>query len=208
MQHFTQLIPRISKTQAKALVAGLGLGVLLFGLIRFMTLPTDVTHYHANFGVFINGKRMEFTAPQHYEEVASCSATEKPQGRVHMHDNIGHVVHVHEKLMTWSNFFSIIGLSLTDKSFFDGQQAYIDGQDGRLKFVLNGKPVLSLANEVIQSEDRLLITFGAADQQEAERQFAAIKADAAEYNKLSDPSACRGPEKDTVWTRLRKSFWF
>lgn len=207
MKQLLRLVPRIEQKQALFVLIGIALGILLFGLIRFVAQPAP-THYHANFAVFINGQRQEFKGAQYYEEIASCSAEERPAGRVHMHDNVNHVVHVHEKLMTWGNFFTVLGLSLTDKAYFDGERAFVDGRQGNLRFVLNDKPVLTVANKVIESEDRLLISFGSEDSTQLQQQFAQIITDAGDYNRKQDPAACRGSQEGTVWNRLRKAVWF
>ena len=207
MKQFLTTIPHVSRQQAQWLLIGLGLGIVLFGLVRFMFLPTQEVHYHANFAVFINGERQQFTGPQYYQEVASCTTQATPQGRVHMHYNVSHIVHVHDKLVTWGNFFTVLGWSLHEKSLFDGIHTYTDDQEGHLRFMLNGKPVLSIANEVIQSEDRLLISFGNTDQKTLEQQYAQIESDAGEFNRKLDPAGCRGIQQTDIWSRLRVAFW-
>jgi len=190
------------------MLIGIGVGVLLFGLIRFMAQPDDTVHYHANFAVIINGQREEFKGAQYYEEIASCSSKETPQSRVHMHDTVSHIVHVHDRLVTWSNFFTVLGWSLSDRAIVAGNKAYVDGDGGNLRFVLNGKPVLSIANEVIKSEDRLLIDFGNEDAAQMTEAFEQVESDARLYNQRKDPSTCKGPEELSVWSRLQRAFWF
>ena len=208
MKQLSDFIPKLSKRQALGVLAGMVAGVLLFGLVRFVAQPETGVHYHANFGVFINGVRQEFKGAQYYQEVASCSSGANPQSQVHMHDNVGHVVHVHDNLMTWSNFFSILGWSLHERAVFDGGKVYVDGNGNELTFILNGKPVRSIANEVIGDEDRLLISYGAADEVALRQQYQQLEADAHEYNQRQDPSACKGPEDLGVWRRLQRAFWF
>jgi hypothetical protein len=208
MKQLAAFLPRVSRAQAAYILVGVLAGVLLMGLVRFALQPDNSVHYHANFAIFIQGQRQQFNGPQYYQEIASCSAAEHPSGRVHMHDNIDHVVHVHQPVTTWANFFSIIGWSLQDAVLSDGKQAYVDGNGGQLQFMLNGKPVLSLANEVITSEDRLLVSFGNENQTALTKQYEQIEADANQYNQRKDPSACKGPEELSVWMRLRRAFWF
>jgi hypothetical protein len=207
MKQFLTTIPRVSKQQVQWLLIGLALGIVLFGLVRFVFLPTQEVHYHANFAVFINGERQQFNGPQYYQEIASCTTHDTPQSRVHMHDNVSHIVHVHDKLVTWGNLFTVLGWSLHEKSLFDGTHVYTDGQESHLRFMLNGRPVLSIANEVIQSEDRLLVSFGSADQKTLEQQYAQIESDAGEFNRKLDPASCRGLQQADVWNRLRAAFW-
>ena len=132
MKQFKGFVPKLDRRAALYIIVGVVAGILLFGLVRFVGQPDDSVHYHANFGVYIQGERRTFEGTQYYQEIASCSAKENPQGRVHMHDNIGHVVHVHADLVTWSNFFSILGWSLNEKVLFDGKTVYQDGKGGEL----------------------------------------------------------------------------
>lgn len=208
MKNLQEFIPRITKRQLLAGLISAIAGVLLFGLVRFLFQPDMHIHYHANFAVFINGQRQEFKGPQFYQEIASCNDSANPQGRVHMHDNIGHVVHVHDKLVTWGNFFNILGWSLSDRALFDGTKSYVDGQDNELHFMLNGKPAISIANEVIGNEDRLLVSYGNETPEQLQQQFSALENDAHEYNLRKDPSACKGPEELSSWTRLQRAYWY
>jgi hypothetical protein len=208
MKQLQQILARVeSKIVLLCLGAALG-GIILFGLIRFVFVPDTTVHYHANFAVFINGQREQFKGDQYYQEISACSATDRPQSRAHMHDHVNHVIHVHAPLVTWANFFSVLGWSLQDTSLFDGKQAYVDGSGGRLHFILNGKPALSVANEVIKTEDRLLISFGNEDAPALNGQFNQVESDAKYYNEHKDPASCAGPEAPTVWQRLERAFWF
>lgn len=194
----------------KYIVVALGfvLGVVVFVGLRFALLPTDTVHYHANFAVFINGKREAFAGSQYYQEIASCNQNTTPQGRVHMHANINHVVHVHDGVQTWAQFFNNLGWSLGDTLLSDGTNVYQDQTGGKLSFILNGQPARSIANEVIRDKDRLLISFGNEDVSALQQQFSQVESDAARYDANKDPAACAGPEKTSWQDRLRRAAWF
>ncbi len=174
---------------------------MLFGatwlvLIRAVTLDTATTHYHGNFALYIDGEHEEFSEPTFYEEVSSCgSEANSPLTRAHMHDMIGDVVHVHDASSTWGNLFENLGLVLGNNVLYSRTNTYVDGNPGRLSFILNGKPVQSIANRAIQSEDRLLISYGSEDASELMQRFEAIDQSAAEYNQTADPSACSGSQE-------------
>lgn len=194
--------------QLRWLICGALCGVLLFGLVRFAWQPSDSVHYHASFAVFINGERILFKDQVYYQEIASCNTSATPQSLVHMHDQNNHIVHVHRDLMTWADFFAVLGWSLNDRMVFDGKKAYLDGQGGRLQFILNNRPTYSVANEVIKSEDRLLISFSNQDQKTLGEQYAQIPRDAGKFNATKDPAACRGPEDESLWRRIERALWF
>lgn len=187
---------------------GLLVGVVGLTAIRFALQPSHEVHYHANFAVFIHGQREQFKGFQYYQEEASCSAKDTPQSRVHMHDNNNHIVHVHDTRVTWADLFNNLGWVLGDHLVSDGIHAYQDGQGGKLSFVLNGKPTASIADEVIKSEDRLLISFGGEDQDGLNQQFKQIESDAHQFNEQKDPAACKGPEDTGLWPRLERALWF
>lgn len=191
-----------------SVLAGVAVGFLLIGFIRLVALDDHETHYHANFAVFIHGERVTFDGPQYYQEVSACDAHSSPLGRTHMHDKNDHLVHVHADTVTWSDFFTNLGWSLNNDMLYDGKTAHVDGQDGQLNFILNGKPTRSIANEVIGDQDRLLISFGAEDDVALQRQFSQVQSDAKQADQTADPATCQGPEHADGWTRLRQAFFF
>jgi hypothetical protein len=176
--------------------------------VRFVTTNHSETHYHANFAVYINGARQEFKGPQYYQEISACDEHASPQGRVHMHDENAGLIHVHDKVVTWADFFTNIGWSLNDSMLFDGKTAYVNGQGGALSFMLNGKPVRSLADEVIGDKDRLLISYGNDDAATLQKQYDSVPTDAKQADVTKDPATCQGPEQQDVWTQLRQAFLF
>lgn len=189
------------------LVGGLILGILAIGLVRFIGLPQPV-HYHANFAVFINDQREQFSGPQYYQEIAACDEHASPLGRVHMHDQNNHLIHVHDKVVTWSDLFTNLGWSLNDSMIYNGKTAYVDGQGGSLTFILNGRVTRSIADEIIGDQDRLLISYGSDSQAALSSQFSQVESDAKKADTTTDPSTCQGPETENVWARLRQALWF
>jgi len=199
---------KIDKKIIVALTIGLVLGVLWFIAARFVLYKSDKTHFHANFALYINGQRDEFKNFTFYEEVQSCASdvADNPKHRVHMHDNISNVVHVHEPGVMWSHFFTNLGYVLGDDLIKTDQGIFVAGQDGnKLTFILNGQEVTSIANRPIKSEDSLLINFGSDDQATLQQRYDAITKDAAEFNKRNDPSSCTGTKELTFTERLKKA---
>jgi hypothetical protein len=187
---------------------GFVLGIVIFIGLRFVFLPVDAVHYHANFAVFINGKREAFAGSQYYQEIASCNQNTTPQGRVHMHANINHIIHVHDGVQTWAQFFNNLGWSLGDTLLSDGSSVYQDQSGGKLSFILNGLPVRSIADEIIKDKDRLLISFSNNGTTDPQQEFSQVESDAAQYDASKDPAACAGPEKVSWQARLRRAAWF
>jgi hypothetical protein len=190
-----------------ALVSGFVLGALWLVAIRFATFKDTRVHHHANFAVYVNGQKDEFKSSTFYEETAACSADEiGPRTRVHLHDQKPGVVHVHDEGSTWGHLFANLGYSLGNETLQTDAGVFIDGQDdNKLTFYLNGRQVDSLANEVIESEDAVLINYGNDSEDTLKQRYDEIVKDAAEYNQKNDPSACTGTKPLTFGERLRKA---
>lgn len=189
------------------LIAAFVFGAFSAFWARFVLIEEDSTHYHANFALFVNGERDKFDNFTFYEEVAACNgdALNNPHTRVHMHDSINHVVHVHDRGATWGAFFANLGYTLGNKIIATNEGVYVDGQAGELNFRLNGEAISSIANTVISSEDVLLIDFGTSDKQTLDSHFNEIQQDASDYNNRTDPSACTGGKPETLLRRLRRT---
>src|SRR5687767_1251717 len=104
----------VSKRQLVRVLACFLVGMLWLLAIRFVLIAKIETHYHANFAVYVNGQREEFDNFSFYEEVQACGGDEinNPRTRVHMHDKVNHVVHVHDNAATWGHFFANLGYGL------------------------------------------------------------------------------------------------
>jgi hypothetical protein len=92
----------------------------------------------------------------------------------------------------WGHFFANLGYTLGDSLVKTDQGVFVDGQGGKLTFMLNGKEVNGVANTLIKSEDVLLINYGNDDKATLEQRYDSIEKDAGEYNKRNDPSSCSG----------------
>lgn len=195
-------------------LAGAAVGILGFGFLRLALLPpVEAVHYHANWAVWIEGERVDFSADGYMEDVAACSAAADgitgPQ-RVHLHNNDQDVVHVHHGGATWGHLLQNLGWGIgSDWVYTDGGALY--GPDGqrRLTFVLNGLLVPPAANRVIRPGDRMLISYGAEDADEIMGvQFASVLGNAPEFDGSFDPAGCQGNDGETFGARVRRAFWF
>jgi hypothetical protein len=177
---------------------GLVLGALVILVIRFATYELPHTHYHANFALYINGQREDFKATHYYEEIAACSihGTIQPAQRVHMHDEVNSVIHVHDDAVTWEQFFNNIGWTLGPNFIQNDQRTiYLEDDTNKLNIVLNGENLTELtniANQVIKDEDRLLISFGNISDTVLQEEYKSVPATAHHYDITPDPASCAG----------------
>lgn len=192
------------------LLLGLLIGVVGILLVRFVTYDPGTTHYHANFGVYINGEREQFKGQQYYQEVKICDLKgTSPQARTHMHDNKNSVVHVHDTAVTWGQFFENIGWMVGPDFIRTTDRLYVADDVNKLNIVLNGEDLTdltSISSQVIGNKDRLLLSYGPANPQTLDKQYQTIVADAASYNAKKDPAACGGDGVPTFSERLENLF--
>jgi hypothetical protein len=194
-----------------ALVMGIIVGAFALIAVRFITFKDTTVHYHANFALYVNGKRDEFKGPGFYEEIAACSTHDvnDVKARVHMHDENNHLIHVHANGVTWSEFFANLGYTFGNTVLTTGDGTFVDGQnDNHLTFTLNGNQEFDIANRVIKSEDVLLINYGNDSAAALKQRYDAIPRDAHEANTKADPSSCSGSHKLTFTERLKHSTGF
>lgn len=175
--------------------------------VRYYSLISNTTHYHATFAVFVNGQRQEFEEAGFYEEVVSCTlAEENPAARVHMHRPDNDIVHVHDDQVTWGNFFENIGFSISDRHLKTNSQLYVGRDSSPVVFWLNGQPVRSPANRVIENEDVLMVSYGTANEPALRQQYEATSNDeAAAANQQDDPGSCGGNVRD--WRHILRELF-
>lgn len=183
------------------------LGAVWLVLMRAVLIVPPSTHYHANFAVFIDGQRQAFDGFGYYQEVTACSQDEAadPRGRVHMHRPDNDVIHVHAEGATWGNFFENLGWTLGDKVLSDGVETYRAADGRTLRFRLNGVDEISVAGRVIQSGDRLLVSYGA--EADLAAQYGQIAASAERFNQSYDPGSCSSGESPGLLHRLKHALF-
>ena len=187
-----------------ALIIAALLGAVWFVMIRAVLIDANGPHYHANFALYINGEQEMFEEGIFYEEVAACGGSgDDPKARVHLHDFINDVVHVHDETATWGHFFEVLGFTLGNNVLYARAQTYVDGQGGDLSFILNGEKVQTIASKVIGDEDRLLVSYGSEGTDTLMDRFTQIADNAGEYNEQADPAACQGTKHIGYWDRIK-----
>jgi hypothetical protein len=200
-------LQRISKRKLLIIVIIIGylLGIGSFIGYRMATYKSTNVHYHANFALYINGQRDEFKSFTFYEEVQACvdHGVANPKSRTHMHNQDASLIHVHDGGVTWGHFFANLGYGLTDKAVQNDETVFTDADGKKLKFILNGKEVDTVANRVIASEDVLLINYGDEDTATLDQRFKTIPHNAHEFNGKYDPGGCSGNEQLTLAKRFK-----
>ena len=198
----------------KALWVGMALGAFGLGAARFVGVPPpEATHFHANWAIYVDGERLDLSDQRYMEEVSSCYTVDggvTPQSRIHMHEGNHDVVHIHDLGTTWGHLAGNLGIGLGEGYLIltDGTRIF-DGEDGHFTYILNGRALTSAHNELVASEDRLLISYGSESLDElGTERFDEVATTAGEYNTREDPATCTGSmEPLGVWDRLKAAFW-
>ena len=182
-------------------------GAFAVAFIRFILIDKHETHYHANFALYLNGKRDEFSSFTFYEEVTACSdeSHSSPKSRAHMHDKKNSIVHVHDDAVTWGHFFSNIGYVFSDTLIATQMGTYVKNDKKIFTFILNGEKVQNVADKVIGNDDKLLINYGDESIEVITEQYENISEEAHEYNEKTDPVSCSGGKIESFMDRLRRT---
>lgn len=202
----------LMKTQWFIGVAGLILGAAFILGIRLATYKVEAVHYHANFGLYLNGKQEEFKGIQYYTEVEMCTLDTaiQPTQRAHMHDNINNVVHVEDHAVTWGQFFTNLGWTVgTDFVVSPDGTLYKEGDANKLHIMLNDQDITGyggIQNRVIKDKDRMLVSFGDINDATLAKEYATVPTTAGKYDTTKDPASCSGNHQTTMHDRLTHMF--
>lgn len=156
-------------------------------------------HFHANFALYANGERFDFSWDEYMEDVSACTLSEKlyPEDRAHLHENNPDTIHVHDEWVSWGHFFANINVAFWDDFItLDNWEL----QEWELTFILNWETVLNPYNELINSKDRLLIAYNTDNPEEL---FETVSSNAGEYNAKYDPGSCGGTNENWILAVLR-----
>lgn len=195
------------------LAVGFVAGFLWLAALRFFLVKSPETHYHANFAVYINGEREMFEEFTYYEEVAACTSdySDNPKGRTHMHDQVNDVIHVHDKRVTYGNFFQNIGWNIGSNYIATIDKLYQNNGKNKVTYILNGERERDITNRIIGNMDRLLVVYGDASDEQLQEWFDGVADTAKEVNSYQDPASCsglNGAGYDSLGNRLKRAtFW-
>ncbi len=156
----------------------------------------NTPHYHANFWLFIEWERRDFSDDLYMEDVFACKvwAKKSPQDRVHLHENNGETIHVHHDWVTWWHFFANIWYNFSQNYLEDREKNfYQNNEQYRLVFFINWQKIENPFNTQINSEDVLLIVYWKESDEEILTNYdTQISRNAWEYNTKPDPASCSG----------------
>ena len=158
-------------------------------------------HFHANFAMYIDGERVDFSLDRYSQDVAGCKVGEKiyAKDRAHLHENNPDTIHIHDDGVTWWHFFANNNILFNEnKLIMDDGKIYVNNEKNELRFILNGDPVKDPFNILINSKDRLLVNYGEESEDDLVLgKFQDVSTNAEEYNGKYDPWTCSGTNENS-----------
>lgn len=168
-------------------------------------------HYHANFMMYIDWKRVDFSLNKYSEDIWKCKTESQisPKDRVHLHENNQDTIHVHHEWVAWWHFFSNNNYLFSDSYLItDSWLIYKNDNNHKLSFILNWKNIKNPFNKTIQSEDRLLINYWNETEDELIKRFSEVSHNAWDYNKKYDPGTCSGTNENSILFLIKELLHF
>ncbi len=160
----------------------------------------EAFHIHADFALFLRGERFDFAKPE-FMSIEPCTPEETnlipsayahlgEEGlgsAVHLHGNVGHIIHVHRPGITYKDFFNSL-----DMEFEKGLLVNRNGKETKdnatntFRYFINDQEVENLTDIEIQSLDRTLITYGPQNRSASsiDRELEALTDEACIYSGL------------------------
>ena len=115
----------------------------------------DQVHVHSDFLVIVDGEQIDFTADK-YQTTSEQELAED----IHLHDNVGHVIHRHADDVTLGEFFDSFGYTLTNDCFTQSDSLENCSDENELLVFVNDERIDNPSEYINQEEDRILIYYG------------------------------------------------
>lgn len=173
------------KKQNIAVIAVITLAVVGIAIYYVPSLltkksPPAAFHEHANFAVYIDGVRYNFSQTKYIP-------TEKQEVGlkqfVHMHDMNGGVIHLHEPGIILGMFFDSIGMQLNATCLsLDNGTSYCTSANESLKMYANGFQSNAFDQLPLHDLDRILISYGGHSDPAVQSQVDSVPSDACIYS--------------------------
>ena len=138
-------------------------------------------HAHADFMVYINGKKLDFNSPIYDER--------DPRIHLHIRNKYGDsVIHVEAEGVKLGDFFTSLGMRLKENCFRTRSVNFCNDGNRTLKMYVNGVKNDDFGNYEIKDIDRILITFGNESDEEIRKQMDSVtKVSCISSNKCVTP---------------------
>lgn len=151
-----------------AVVSLLATAAVVFGNAA-KRIPAVPHYHHADFAVFIDGQRLDFSQPQYTDpETCATGIFLLNDEQTYLQEG-GLVIHAHQVGATYEDFFASVGISFDGRTFTDGMgNVYEEDAEKEFRVFLNEKEVDSVHDLLIEDLDGLLISYALRGRSESE----------------------------------------
>lgn len=156
------------------------------------TTPTLV-HQHSNLAIVVSGKTVDLSAPKH-----QSTKEQERAAAVHLHGNVGTVVHTHRAGVTLNDFLQSLGMELTATCLtLDAKQQDCNGDGTTVKLYVNGVASDQFGMYIFRDLDRILISYGPEGKDALQQQLDAVPDTACIYSETC-PERGQPPTEECV----------
>jgi hypothetical protein len=149
----------------------------------------DPNHTHADFAIWMDGQRMDFSASELMSGLSTDETThdedsERHDPYLHLHDGIGHVIHRHKPGLSVGDFFASIQIGIAGNCY-TSFEPLADGEicgEHPFRMFINGKEVPLSLSYAFDDLDQILFT-NTVDDAETMQQVKQLTDDACLYSK-------------------------
>lgn len=156
----------------------------------------DPNHTHADFAIYLEGEKLDFSDTKYMSGLSTDETTHDEEGEhkhpyFHLHDRIGHVIHQHKPDLTFGEFLSSLGFTMTAQCLTLDTNVMVCPDGGkRWQMFVNRSTGLTAGGEerpfdpgfTFKDGDRILLTYGASAEI-AKEQLSAMTSDACLYSR-------------------------
>lgn len=146
----------------------------------------DPNHIHIDVAVWVGAMKMNFNRPEWMSGTSTDASLDHEEGLekfVHLHDNVGHVVHFHKPGLTLADFFASLGMELTRECLhIDPDHVDCNRDSMHWRMFVNGKEMPSDPTYVPADLDHILLTYDTGDM-DVDQQLQEMTNDACRYSK-------------------------
>ena len=135
-------------------------------------------HIHADWKIYINGKEFDFSGKSHMERMGN---NQPVSSFIHVDsgapppEKTGDLMHMHATGIPLWIFFQSIGMDFNkDCIILENKQKFCNGDNKKLKFIVNGKEKDEFENYVFNDLDKILISYGDESKEEIKNQLTSI----------------------------------
>ena len=165
---------------------------------REYTQNPDPNHTHADFAVWMEGEKIDFSASKYMSGLPTNEETpdETDQYRhkhLHLHDEIGSLLHRHKPGLPIGEFLQSLGFTMSTQCLTLDSTVMICPESGKKwQMFVNGEQVPYDAAYAFEDIDQILLTYGASAE-DVQKQLSAMTDEACLFSRTclwrGDPPA-------------------